>query len=514
MSDNAVAGMDESKEVKEEDGGNILDDILNTKEEKFEDEETTTTTKVGIKEEEEEEEAAEEGERKDEEDEENAKTKEDLAKDGVKEERSDISDDTDGSDNEEEDGADNSRSDSGLSASKKGSESDTDSDEEDGEDKKNAKDGGDKKVKEEKKETSPGDEDKEGDDDDEAAKKKKKGKSYDYATKLNYLFRDARFFLVKSNNPENVTLSKAKGVWSTPPQNEAKFNQAFAESRNVLLIYSVKESGKFCGLARLSTESRRDGPQVSWVLPPGLSAKALGGVFAVDWICRIDLSFQKVQHLYNPWNEGKPVKIGRDGQEVEPRVAEELCRLFPIDPNVDMTPILRKSKEAARQQRAKGPIRRSGPIGGRTMRGGGGGPPRGRGGGGFDRGRKRGRYEDEMGPRQKMGRYDDRRREPFRGHPRYDERPDSRRASYTDYLRSLQQQRPPPAAPPAYSFPPSSYLPPPPPRYYDGPPLPDYGRANRTSDRSYDRSVDEFLRRTTSERPRERDSRDARRYRR
>ena len=86
--------------------------------------------------------------------------------------------------------------------------------------------------------------------------------------------------------------------------------------------------------------------QVSWLLPPGLSAKALGGVFHLDWICRGDLSFQKVQHLYNPWNEGKPVKIGRDGQvlkkllavlcfsclvfqEIEPKVAEELCRLFP-----------------------------------------------------------------------------------------------------------------------------------------------------------------------------------------
>ena len=116
--------------------------------------------------------------------------------------------------------------------------------------------------------------------------KKKKGKSYDYATKLNYLFRDARFFLVKSNNAENVTLSKAKGVWSTPPTNESRLNKAFEESRNVLLIYSVKESGKFGGFARLSTESRHDGPEVSWVLPPGLSARALGGVFKIDWICR------------------------------------------------------------------------------------------------------------------------------------------------------------------------------------------------------------------------------------
>jgi YTH domain-containing protein 1 len=63
-------------------------------------------------------------------------------------------------------------------------------------------------------------------------------KSYDYMTKLNYLFRDSRFFVIKSNNAENVSLSKSKGVWSTLPQNEANLNQAFRESRNVLLIFS------------------------------------------------------------------------------------------------------------------------------------------------------------------------------------------------------------------------------------------------------------------------------------
>ena len=29
-------------------------------------------------------------------------------------------------------------------------------------------------------------------------------------------------------------------MWSSPPQNESKFNQAYAEARNVLLIFSVK----------------------------------------------------------------------------------------------------------------------------------------------------------------------------------------------------------------------------------------------------------------------------------
>lgn len=84
------------------------------------------------------------------------------------------------------------------------------------------------------------------------ATKDVKGKSYDYMAKLNYLFRDARFFVIKSNNAENVTLSKARGVWSTLPQNEANLNQAYRESRNVLLIFSVKESGRFAGFARYS----------------------------------------------------------------------------------------------------------------------------------------------------------------------------------------------------------------------------------------------------------------------
>lgn len=182
--------------------------------------------------------------------------------------------------------------------------------------------------------------------------RKKKSKSYDYATKLNYLFRDARFFMVKSSVPENIDISKDMGVWSTPPANESRFDKAFRESRNVLLIFSVKESGKFCGFARLASEARSDVTPAPWILPRGLSG-CLKSTFQVQWINKTDLPFKHVQHLQNPWNENKPIKIGRDGQEIEPSVAEELCRLFSIDNDIDMTPILRKSKESARQQRLR-----------------------------------------------------------------------------------------------------------------------------------------------------------------
>lgn len=349
-------------------------------------------------------------------------------------------------------------------------------------------------------------------------------KNYDYSTKLNYLFRDTRFFIIKSNNAENITLSKAKGVWSTLPQNEANLNQAYRESRNVILIFSVKESGKFAGFARLSTESKRDGTAISWVLPPGLSAKALGGVFKVDWICRKELPFTSTLHLYNPWNDGKQVKIGRDGQEIEPRVAEELCRLFPEDDGIEMTPILRKSKEAGKHVSKSSRSYRD-----RIGNGGGGG-----GGSRFLRSRGRGRRlfltsRSRLASLARAGHLPDHRSS--RDHHRYQSwfgRSDSpyskmygsagmgvaaaAEAYVADYMRTMQHQLPP--LPPYVTPHPYDSLPPPPPppRYYDGLPLPpDYTAASSTLEkRSYERSVDEFLWRTTGRHSRHSDHRSSR----
>ncbi|XP_034946843.1 YTH domain-containing protein 1 [Chelonus insularis] len=353
-----------------------------------------------------------------------------------------------------------------------------------------------------------------------ARSKESKGttKNYDYSTKLNYLFRDARFFIIKSNNAENVTLSKAKGVWSTLPQNEANLNQAYKGSRNVLLIFSVKESGKFAGFARLSTESRRDCPPISWVLPPGLSAKALGGVFKVDWICRKELPFTSTLHLYNPWNDGKQVKIGRDGQEIEPRVAEELCRLFPEDDGIEMTPILRKSKEAAKNVvKVSRRVRNGRPVGiSRFLR------TRGSGRGGrrlflTSRSRLASLARSGYASDQRPGDYN---------HRYWFSRDSSYAKGYrssglgiaataeaylADYMRTMQHQLPP--LPPYSSSHPYDNLPPPPPppRYYDGlPPLPYTPSSSSLDKRSYERSVDEFLWRTSSRRSRHSDHRSSR----
>ena len=129
---------------------------------------------------------------------------------------------------------------------------------------------------------------------------------------------------------------------------------------------------------------------------------------------------------------------------------------------MDLTAVLRKSKEAARKHRAKGGASKTGPLGGRgrVVRG------RGRGGPGGawaeDRGRKRSRYDEGPGPdRSKYPRYHEDRRGPPPPPPRQhhhrdrEERYRGEARDYTDYLRSL-----------AAGYPPPHYLPPPP-RYYD-----------------------------------------------
>ncbi|XP_077132052.1 YTH domain-containing protein 1 isoform X2 [Ranitomeya variabilis] len=180
--------------------------------------------------------------------------------------------------------------------------------------------------------------------------------------KIRYILQDARFFLIKSNNHENVSLAKAKGVWSTLPVNEKKLNAAFKAARSVILVFSVRESGKFQGFARLSSESHHGGSPIHWVLPAGMNAKMLGGVFKIDWICRRELPFTKSAHLANQWNEHKPVKIGRDGQEIEPDCGTQLCLLFPTDESIDLYQVIHKMRHKRRmhsQPRSRGrPTRR------------------------------------------------------------------------------------------------------------------------------------------------------------
>ncbi|CAH2301627.1 YTH domain-containing 1 isoform X4 [Pelobates cultripes] len=336
--------------------------------------------------------------------------------------------------------------------------------------------------------------------------------------KIRYILQDARFFLIKSNNHENVSLAKAKGVWSTLPVNEKKLNAAFRAARSVILVFSVRESGKFQGFARLSSESHHGGSPIHWVLPAGMNAKMLGGVFKIDWICRRELPFTKSAHLTNPWNEHKPVKIGRDGQEIETDCGNQLCLLFPTDDTIDLYQVIHKMRQKRRmnsQPRSRGrPTRREATreVGRRRPED-------------YDihNNRKKPRVDYPTDFHQRPG---------FVKDPRYQEvdrrftgvrRDVFLNGSYNDYVRELQNMGPPP---PWQGMPPyptmqqpqhhpyyQHHAPPPQahPQFSGHHPVPHDTRYRDKRVHDYDMRVDDFLRRTQAvvsgrrSRPRERE---------
>ena len=187
--------------------------------------------------------------------------------------------------------------------------------------------------------------DREPDDDTEIKKtssgKHKKTSSKDRSHKsyeglLKYFFKDACFFQIKSINYENVEISKRMGIWSTPVQNEVRLNMAFREHRNVILIFSVQQSGAFQGFARMISEAKPTAKPPPWVLPERLNKASLGGVFKVEWLCKNELPFHEVRTLNNPFNNNKPVKVARDGQQVEPKIGKKLCLMFPQESREDL----------------------------------------------------------------------------------------------------------------------------------------------------------------------------------
>ena len=172
------------------------------------------------------------------------------------------------------------------------------------------------------------------------------------------LFVDAKYFIMKSNNHENIRIAKEKYAWSTPLPNEKKLSQSYRQHKNIILLFSVRESGRFQGFAKLASDVKRSGPPIQWHLPHGINANSLGGIFRLQWISKDDLEFSRCQDVSNPWNDHKPVKISRDGQELPPAIGEKLCRLWferPDTPPVISSPTTKTSNSTNLETTATSP---------------------------------------------------------------------------------------------------------------------------------------------------------------
>ncbi|XP_040069338.2 3'-5' RNA helicase YTHDC2 isoform X2 [Ixodes scapularis] len=132
-----------------------------------------------------------------------------------------------------------------------------------------------------------------------------------------------RFYVVKASSQRMVDVSVSTGLWSLGPATDRKVQWALKEGKEVVLVFSVQGSGHFQGYAQLQ------GLASSMCCPPNDYAANTGGrCYFIEWKHRCNLPFQSTRHLLNPWNENRKVQVSRDGQEIEPRIGEALCRLW------------------------------------------------------------------------------------------------------------------------------------------------------------------------------------------
>ncbi|XP_031499944.1 LOW QUALITY PROTEIN: 30-kDa cleavage and polyadenylation specificity factor 30 [Nymphaea colorata] len=161
----------------------------------------------------------------------------------------------------------------------------------------------------------------------------------------------SRYFIVKSCNRENLDLSVQKGIWATQRSNEAKLNEAFDTSENVILIFSINRTRNFQGCARMMSKTGGFGGG-GWKYAHGTAH--YGRNFSVKWLKLCELSFHKTRHLRNPYNESLPVKISRDCQELEPLIGEQLASLLYLEPDSELMAIAVAAETKREEEKTKG----------------------------------------------------------------------------------------------------------------------------------------------------------------
>ncbi|KAK4497204.1 hypothetical protein PRZ48_011654 [Zasmidium cellare] len=194
-----------------------------------------------------------------------------------------------------------------------------------------------------------------------------------------------RYFVLKSLTKEDLQESLMKGTWETQAHNQQILHDAFYETSNVYLVFSVNKSGEYFGYARMiSSPMDRSSQQSDNPLPDSISNKTVQNMkktpatetaprghiiddpprgilfweaehdnyagivtsdgtkppddgsssqpqnrpFQIEWLSVRRVTFQRTKGMRNPWNSNKEVKVARDGTELETETGRGVVGLF------------------------------------------------------------------------------------------------------------------------------------------------------------------------------------------
>ncbi|KAJ4952418.1 hypothetical protein NE237_029250 [Protea cynaroides] len=149
-------------------------------------------------------------------------------------------------------------------------------------------------------------------------------------------YENAKFFVIKSYNEDDIHKSIKYDVWSSTPNGNKKLDAAFhdAETKSsetgtkcpVFLFFSVNGSGQFIGIAEMIGKVDFKKDMDFWQLDKW------NGFFPVKWHVIKDVPSSQLRRIILENNDNKPVTYSRDTQEIGLKQGLEMLTIFTSFP--------------------------------------------------------------------------------------------------------------------------------------------------------------------------------------
>ncbi|KAF5731810.1 YTH domain-containing family protein 1-like [Tripterygium wilfordii] len=145
-------------------------------------------------------------------------------------------------------------------------------------------------------------------------------------------FENAKFFVIKSYNEDDIHKSIKYDVWSSTPNGNKKLDAAFhevelrgaktGEKCPIFLFFSVNGSGQFVGLAEMIGPVDFNKDMDFWKIDKW------AGFFPVKWHVIKDIPNSTLRHIILENNYSRPVTFCRDSQEIRQKQGLEMLKIF------------------------------------------------------------------------------------------------------------------------------------------------------------------------------------------
>ncbi|KAJ6394896.1 hypothetical protein OIU77_023998 [Salix suchowensis] len=145
-------------------------------------------------------------------------------------------------------------------------------------------------------------------------------------------YSNAKFFVIKSYNEDDVHKSIKYDVWASTPNGNKKLDAAFHNAEVVssetstkcpiFLFFSVNGSGQFVGLAEMVGQVDFNKDMDFWQIDKW------NGFFPVKWHVIKDIPNSQLRHIVLENNDGHSVTFSRDTQEIGLEKGLEMLNIF------------------------------------------------------------------------------------------------------------------------------------------------------------------------------------------